>query len=92
MADGVKLGVEIKEIPLVFPERKKLFHETNLADKEGWSGPSEETHLPEKEVEKIMGGIKEVLEENQRLSDETYCNIRNSHFLISLFDPKPVFT
>ena len=91
MADGVKLGVEIEEIPPVFPERKKLFHETNLADKEGWSGPSEETCLPEKEVKKIMGGIKEVLEENQRLPDGICCNIRNLHFSISLLDPKPVF-
>ena len=91
-ADGAKLGVEIEGIPPVFPERKKLFHETNLADKEGWSGPSEETRLPEKEVEKIMGGIKEVLEENQRLPDGTCCNIRNSHFPISLLNPKPVFT
>ena len=61
----------------MFPERKKLFHETNLANKERWNGPSEETCLLEKEVEKIMGGIKEVLEKNQRLSDETCCNIKN---------------
>ena len=92
MADGAKLGVEIEGIPPVFPERKKLFHETNLADKKGWSGPSEETCLPEKEVEKIMGGIKEVLEENQRLPDGTCCNIRNLYFLISLLDSKLVFT
>ena len=91
-ADGAKLGVEIKGIPPVFPERKKLFHETNLVNKKRWSGPSEETHLLEKEVEKIMGGIKEVLEENQRLPDGTCCNIRNLHFSISLLNPKAVFT
>ena len=91
MADEAKLGVEIERIPPVFPEKKKLSYKTNLVDKEGWSGPSEETHLPEKEVEKIIERIKKVLEENQRLSNGTCYNIRNLHFSISLLDPKLVF-